>query len=225
MGRYIADPDYLNSKEMSVLREWYGATVSYLNDQLANFFEYYKNELQSNTILILTADHGEQLGEHGLLGHSYKLFDETLHIPLIITGPNIPQGRSSALISHVDLFSTLCNVCGLDNIPNSNGLHLFSDETREAVFMEYGERNVNTFINKTAHGRYLSKEEAVELTAGRKAVRTKDYRFEMTSNGKEQLYEIPQNTKISSPNIASDLRKRLVDELGEEFGAWPEGDP
>lgn len=228
LGRFLADPDYLNEKEIQLLRDWYAASVRYLDDQLQRFFEFYKQELQEDTILILTADHGEQLGEHGLWEHSHYLYDETLKVPLIITGPSLPKNkRRSDLASLVDVFDTVCDLASIDNPDTTSGISLFNDQKRDAVYMEYGERDITKFTSNNNHGQYLSRNQARRFCAGRKGIRTKEYRYELTSHGSEHLYRLPEQEKIENPpkDLTENLQQQLLDTLGEEFGIWPEGSP
>lgn len=228
VGRYLADPSYLNDKEIQLLRDWYRASVEYLDDELERFLEFYRRELREDTFLVLTADHGEQLGEHGLWTHSYYLYDETLEVPLIIVGPDIPVGhRRKDLVSHVDLFDTLCDLCDLVPPDDTSGSSVFSDSKREMVFMEYGERDEDEFSENSDHGRYLDREQLRHFAAGRKAVRTDRYRFEMDSNGTERLFAVPEQTEIPDPpaEFTRQLRESILETLGEDFGVWPEGDP
>lgn len=227
IGKYLADPEWLNEKEVRLLRDWYRATVEYLDDELSRFLQFYRRELQDDTILVVTADHGEQLGEHGLWGHSYYCYDETLKIPLIVAGPGVPEGRRrSDLASHVDVFDTLCDLCGLDEPETTSGDSLFGATERDAVFMEYGERDVTAFA-ETAHGRFMDRAQRRRFCAGRKAIRTHDFRYELDSNGTRRLFTFPQEVEEDDPPPAlmERLHDRLVDELGERFGVWPEGDP
>lgn len=228
IGRFLADPSYLNDAEIEVLRDWYGACVKYLDDELAMFFDFYKRELQEDTILIITADHGEQLGEHGLWEHSHFLFDETLQIPFLVVGPNVPNGhRRTDLVSHVDVFDTICDICGIDQPSSTSGQSLFSGDERDAVFMEYGARNMEDFKNNSSHGKYMNDKQLLRYTAGRKGIRTNDHLFVITSNGTEHLYKNPKQSDIEDPpeDIVKPLRERLQETLSEEFGTWPEGEP
>lgn len=226
IGRFLADPDYLNDKEVGVLRDWYAATVEYLDDEFARFLEFYRRELQEDTILVATADHGEQLGEQGLWEHSHFLYDETLQVPLLVAGPGVPEGhRRTDIASHVDVFDTLCDRCGVDRPPTTSGSSLFGDGERDAVFMEYGERDPAAF-GGTTQGGYLDPEQLRRFCAGRKGVRTHDHRFELTSNRSDQLYGLPDQRELSGrSSVRASLRERLLDTLGGEFGRWPEGDP
>lgn len=228
IGRYLADPNYLNEKEIELVRNWYAAAVKYLDDELGRFLEFYSRNLADDTVLLLTADHGEQLGEHGLWEHSHCFYDETLKIPLIAVGPGLPEGkRREDLASHVDVFDTLCDLCDLDRPRTTSGRSLFTDDERDAVFMEYGERDLDDFSNNSGHGRYLNQDQLRRFCAGRKAVRTHQYRFEITSNGTEHLFELPGQNELQEapPDVVEDLRTRISETLGEEFGVWPEDDP
>lgn len=69
----------------------YDGSISYVDDQVKNLFgELEQRGLLDNTIVIITADHGEELGEHGLLQHSASLYLQEIHVPLIILGKGVP---------------------------------------------------------------------------------------------------------------------------------------
>ena len=76
--------------------------------------------LLENTIIIYSSDHGDLCGNHEILKFKGPLpFDSQMHIPLIITGPGIPQGeKRDQLVSQVDLASTICDLAGA-NPPNA----------------------------------------------------------------------------------------------------------
>ncbi len=92
----------------------YSAEVAYVDDELNELFSFLRdrNELEK-TLVIFTADHGESLGEHGELTHSYFVYNSTLWVPLIIAGPGVKPRRVTDYVSHVDLFPTICDLLGL----------------------------------------------------------------------------------------------------------------
>ena len=59
------------------------------------------------TTIVLTADHGENLGEHELYFHHGGLYDQTVHVPLIIHGPGLEPERIKGLVESVDIAPTL----------------------------------------------------------------------------------------------------------------------
>lgn len=75
-----------------------------------------QSRFRDNTIIVYTSDHGEMLGAHGGMHQKWhNAYDESLRVPLLIAGPDIPAGRSvDHLTSHVDLLPTLLGLAGLD---------------------------------------------------------------------------------------------------------------
>ncbi len=65
------------------------------------------------TLICITADHGEELGEHnGFWFHGNSLYDAVLRIPLVVRGPGVTQGRCDALMQNLDLLPTLLELVG-----------------------------------------------------------------------------------------------------------------
>lgn len=213
---YYDDPAYLSERELDVLRQWYAASVRYLDDRLAEFLEWFGDAgLEDDTILVLTSDHGEFFGEHGGLYHGDFLYDEVTRVPLIFAGPGIPAGeRRTDLVSLVDLFASLCDLCGLDDPPTA-GTSLFGDGEREAVFAEKAPSDLGNWNAASV----VSDETLREFELGKKSIRTEDYRFELRSDGSEVLYRLPDETPVADPDegVVADLRARLVETLGDSF--------
>ena len=68
-----------------------------------------------NTIIVFTSDHGEWLGDHGLLLKGPMLYDGLLRVPFVIAGPGVSEGVvSTAPVSTLDLRATLAELCGID---------------------------------------------------------------------------------------------------------------
>ena len=67
---------------------------------------------REKTVVLLTGDHGESLGEHGELTHSYFAYNSTIWVPLIVAGPGISATRIREPVSHVDIFPTVCDLLG-----------------------------------------------------------------------------------------------------------------
>ena len=70
----------------------YDGSISYVDDQIKILFgKLEQRGLLENTIVIITSDHGESLGEHGLLQHSASLYIDEIHVPLIVWAPGYVQ--------------------------------------------------------------------------------------------------------------------------------------
>jgi len=103
----------------------YSGEVAFVDAQLAVLFESLRKGGQADrTLVVLTADHGESLGEHGELTHGYFAYNSTLHVPLIVAGPGVRPGRVGATVGHVDIFPTVCGLLGLPAPPALHGRSL-----------------------------------------------------------------------------------------------------
>jgi len=73
--------------------------------------------LADTTLVVFTSDHGEELFDHGHLGHGHSLHQELVRVPLILAGPGVPRGeRARVPVSNIALFETLAK-CGGALIP------------------------------------------------------------------------------------------------------------
>ncbi len=87
-----------------------------------------KNQLAENTIVIVTSDHGEGFLEHGFVSHSLKLYQEFLHVPLIIFDPRHPTPRTlTTPASLVDIAPTILSLLGLEPTPGLDGRNLLAE--------------------------------------------------------------------------------------------------
>jgi len=69
--------------------------------------------LRDDTLVIVTADHGEELGQHNSFWfHGNSVHQPVLHIPLIVSGPGVRSGRTDALVQNVDVMPTLLDFLG-----------------------------------------------------------------------------------------------------------------
>lgn len=72
------------------------------------------------TIIAVTSDHGEEFLEHGWVGHNSQLYDEQVHVPLVIAGPGIPSGEvAEARIENRLLYRTLLEAAGIEGGPRT----------------------------------------------------------------------------------------------------------
>ncbi len=106
-------------------RDLYSGEVAYVDSELGRLFEYLKRKDHlKNTIIILTGDHGESLGEHGESTHGYFAYNSTLWVPLIISGPGINPELIDKMVSHIDIFPTICDLLEVDKPPLLQGVSL-----------------------------------------------------------------------------------------------------
>jgi arylsulfatase A-like enzyme len=77
-----------------------------------------------DTIIVFTSDHGDMMGEHGLMLKGHMPFRGTQQIPLLISAPKCPPGRTDSLASSIDLGPTLMELCGIDAYDGIQGVSL-----------------------------------------------------------------------------------------------------
>ncbi len=92
----------------------YYAVISYMDRQIGRIFAALRQTGQwDNTLIVFTSDHGLAMGSHGLRGKQ-NMYEHTIGVPLIFSGPGIPGGgRSAAQIYLRDLYPTICDLVGV----------------------------------------------------------------------------------------------------------------
>ncbi len=131
--------------QVQAVRAAYFATVSYLDDLVGRVLRTLEElGLAETTRVVYTSDHGFSCGDHYIFG-LFHLFEEALRVPLILAGPQIPSGaRLGDPVSHVDLYPTILEGCGLPPTAEEQGLEARSlwplirgRERRCSNFAEY----------------------------------------------------------------------------------------
>jgi len=95
----------------------YDGDILYLDSCLERLFRWLASRGQlDKTLVVVTADHGERLGERGLLGHQFGVDHVLLRVPLLVRLPaKVPPGRFSRLVHSHGIFMTILELLGLDH--------------------------------------------------------------------------------------------------------------
>jgi arylsulfatase A-like enzyme/Flp pilus assembly protein TadD len=91
----------------------YLGEVAAADGYLAPLLEPFLAGAETPTLIVVTGDHGESLGEHGEETHGLYAYEATLHVPLLVWGPGVRPGRDGRPARHVDIFPTLLEAAGL----------------------------------------------------------------------------------------------------------------
>ena len=105
----------------------YDAEVAYADEQIGRLLDHLKQKGRAgDALIVVTADHGQSLGEHGLTGHTHVLYEQTLHVPLIVRFPGGAHGgtRVASLTRSVDLMPTILSFLGVRTEVAFNGVDL-----------------------------------------------------------------------------------------------------
>lgn len=126
-------------------RDLYDHEILFTDHHIGRLFDgLAERGLTDDLIIVFTSDHGEALDpevDHGTLNHSRTLYDELIHVPLIISGPGVTPRRVSTPVSLVDVVPTMLELVGLPHDPALRGVSLApwlrgEDPVHPPVFFE-----------------------------------------------------------------------------------------
>jgi arylsulfatase A-like enzyme len=122
MWSYVFGLHEYTDEELAVMAATYDATLAELDDLFAELIGSLRAKgLLEDTIVVLTSDHGEHLGEHHMLDHQYSLYNGLIRVPLVVWYPaRVPAGRDASPVVTFDLFPTLLELTGVED-PDSAG--------------------------------------------------------------------------------------------------------
>ena len=208
-----------------LLRQWtqaYLACISMVDDQVGKILDAWeKSPYRDNTYLIFTSDHGYHMGEKKTL-YKLTIWEEAGHIPFIVVGPGIPQGKKCEKpITLIDLYPTMNDLCGLPTDPNRNTNHIpLSGHSLKPLLLdpENGSWDgPDVALTEVANGNKHPKPEDIIPAKHHFAVRSERYRYILCNDGEEELYD-HQTDPHEWKNLANDpdyskIRKQLKEQL------------
>ena len=119
----------LSKKDLDFLEAQYDAEIRYVDDTIGYFVEELKKKgIFNETIIVLLSEHGEMFAKHGRFGRAGTvrgtLYDDVIHIPLIIRHPELGPGRIDQLVQIIDIMPTLLDFIGVDTQTRMQGKSL-----------------------------------------------------------------------------------------------------
>ncbi|MCD6365753.1 MAG: sulfatase-like hydrolase/transferase [Planctomycetes bacterium] len=118
------DQHKLSDNQWRKIKAYYYALISHVDDQVGRILSALDEAgLRDNTIVIFTSDHGDHLGDHGIVAKGPPGFDSCTHVPLIFSYPSsAPAGAvKTELIEAVDIVPTILDYCGVQIPPVMQG--------------------------------------------------------------------------------------------------------
>ena len=226
--QYLTRKLKISEDEFLILRSVYDAQIAYIDSRMAELLRFLDmNGFFENSIIVITSDHGDMIGEHDLMHHSYSVYDELIRVPLILF---LPDSRSRGkrlgeMVSTIDLPKTLVDLMGIEDgsfrdQQQGRNLPISSDRTpREYIYAEC-ERPKNEFAD-TYPDFDFSVYDRQLLT-----IRSRDHKFIWSSDARYEWYDLANDpgerrNLIEEPG---DLGERYKSELLNWYEALPKSD-
>ncbi|MFQ5923843.1 MAG: sulfatase, partial [Anaerolineales bacterium] len=230
---YITGRITLEPQDIEILRALYDGGVRDLDAKIGELLDILdKSKVLDDTLVIITADHGDNLGEHGLLGHMLCLYDTLLHVPLIMTFPRQHHAgmRISAQVQLVDLLPTILDLIEITDDRTWRSIQgrsllgcLQGAEHRHFAVAEYGRPNILEVLRHK-----YPDFECSGFDRELKAIRSNGYKYIWSSDGRSELFNIAddpsesENLIAANPAKATELRSQLMDWLDQHSpNSWP----
>lgn len=116
---YCFGQQSITPSQFTRLCELYDLELKYLDAQVGALCRFLQDSgLLDDTLLIITSDHGENIGEHRLFGHILSLYNTVLHVPLVVRYPGVfgAGARVPGLVQTHDIFKTIADITGVAGI-------------------------------------------------------------------------------------------------------------
>ena len=160
-------------------------------------------DLYNNSIIIICADHGDEFGEHGYMGHGQTLYDEVTHVPLIIRIPDIQGGRKVTELSEtVDIMPTLLDLLEIPIPYYAQGKSLLpyivQQDTKPLHQFVFGQ------LGGDDYGHFM--------------IRSKEWKLLLYHNNRKELFNIRKDP-AEKRNLYW-LRRGVARRLDRELQAW-----
>ncbi|WP_188977950.1 sulfatase [Halocalculus aciditolerans] len=201
---YVAEGCPFSEDEWGALVAMYDAEIRYTDEMIGRLFDYVQSLDLDDTVFVVTADHGELFGEHGMLAHKAVPHDGLVNVPLVVHGADF-SFDSADLVQHADVMQTLVAGAGGDT-DQFQGVDL-REETRERAIVQRDPLETEPYLQYNPDFD-VSRYHEPMLTA----VRDTEWKFLYSDDG-EDLYRLPDE----STDVAADYP-----EVTAEFEAFTE---
>lgn len=209
--KYMANRIEMRPTDFEILNALYDAGIAYTDAAIGEILRALREQnLLDDMLVMITADHGENLGEHRLMAHGYCLYDTVIRVPLLI---HYPKGISAAKrvpsqVQSVDILPTILNLLGDDvarEHPYLEGNDLLSSARHPFTVAEQANPDLRIFRTRfpdsdvSHYDRYL------------RMIRTERHKFIWGSDGRHELYDLcadpgeNQNRIHVEPAVAEEL--------------------
>ena len=196
----VTDAEYIASL--------YDAEIRHVDDGIAQILDTLQTEgLAEDTLVVLTGDHGESMYQHDIFFDHHGLYDDIIHVPLIMRHPSFDVGCRDQLVQHTDIAPTLLSAVGAkvpDTMEGKNLLPLARRESDEELYKQI------IACECTWQAKWAIRTKTEKLILSRES----DHHF----MPRRELYEL-SNDPLEEINLA-ETNTIMADKLEQELEAW-----
>jgi arylsulfatase A-like enzyme len=207
-SRWPAEGRLVSPAEGQLWADAYDGGLTFLDDRVGRLLaDLERRKLLENTLVIVTADHGEQFGEHGLVDHGNSLYRPLLHVPLVVSFPGrAPSGKIvEAPVTLRDLPSTILE---LARVPHDRTLPGKSLSRHWTNTTETSDAKASPVLSEVRYARGAST--VHPLSRGDMASLVENgYHYIRNGADEEELYDF-QNDPDELRNLSKDPQHRLA---------------
>ncbi len=217
LGYILKDPSSLISpEEMRALQVEYKGEVGYLDMQIGALIDALTSRgLLDRSLLVITADHGEHLGDHQLLDHKFSVYENLIRVPLIIRYPDghLVGTRVKRQVQNIDLVPTVMRYTGHADVPCDGTVLPRQDDSETPVRIAFTEFSRPLLFTDVIEEHFPMADYSF-IDRALLSLRTDRYKLIWASDGKNQLYDLAndpgeqENLIGRQPSIAKDLLER-----------------
>lgn len=162
----------------------YDGEILYVDEAIGKILKHMKTQdVYDNTIVIMTSDHGESLGERNYWGHEDMIYENCVHVPMIVKIPGLGKKVIEYQTTHNDILPSVINLLNIDKEIDSDGLDFFGEKIRNRTyifgqrkfFKDYKTREVEAWYREYGN-RYFA--------------RTNKYKYHLLTNYKDEFYKL-----------------------------------
>lgn len=208
LNELIAQGCPYTEEEWTALTALYDGVIEYADRLVGELVDYASTLDLDDTVFVITADHGESLGEQGLLGHRVGVHDGLIHVPLVVYGSDETLDYENDMIQHIDVMQTLLKSIGSDT-SQFQGINL-STEKRTHTITQRGARRCQKILDiyRECNPEFdVARYHSGTLTA----IRTAEFKYLNSEDGFE-LFQLPDETTDVAAQY-DDVTQRLDEKL------------
>lgn len=237
MGLFLRETGKISKVDRRALLNLYDGLIFYVDEHIRELISFLdKTGILDDTIVIITADHGEFFGEYGFISHGFCALEEVVKVPLIIRHPKLfsPGARVDKVVSTIDLFTSLGKMAGADFDPKrfqSEDLREIDSSKREFVLTRHIIAAKGEFPDREALKKKFSHLDFDRYEGEQIAMRGDSWKFIWFANGNRLLFDLTsprgerENLAEKSPETVRGYEEKLesvsglikYDESGEIF--------